>query len=131
MLAPCDGRVTGLETSVGEYATTGKALFTLINTERWYAVGNFRETDLDGLQVGQRALVYVLSQPRRPIGASVESLGFGVSPDEGSNSTNLPTIARSLNWVRIAQRFPVRVLLDSPPPDLARVGASAVIVIDR
>ena len=131
VLAPCNGRVTGLQTSVGEYATTGKAVFTLIDTERWYAVGDFRETDLDGLHAGQRALVYVLSQPRRPIGATVDSLGYGVSPDPSSNSTNLPSVSRSLNWVRIAQRFPVRVLLDSPPPDLARVGASAVIVIDR
>lgn len=131
VLAPCDGRVTGLQTSVGEYATTGKALFTLIDTERWYAVGNFRETDLDGLRAGQRALVYALSEPRRPIGATVDSLGYGVSPDASSNSTNLPSVSRSLNWVRIAQRFPIRVLLDSPPPDLARVGASAVIVIER
>ncbi len=129
--APCDGRVTGLHTAVGEYATQGTAVFTLIDTERWYAVGDFRETDLDGLRAGQRALVYVLSEPHRPIGAAVDSLGFGVSPDASSNSTNLPTVSRSLNWVRIAQRFPVRVLLDSPPPDLARVGASAVIVIDR
>ena len=129
--APCDGRVTGLSTAVGEYATTGKAVFTLIDTELWYAVGEFRETDLAGLAAGQRALVYALSQPGRPIGGAVVSLGYGVSPGPGSGSTDLPSVSRSLNWVRIAQRFPVRVRLDSPPPDLVRIGASAVIVIEK
>ena len=83
------------------------------------------------MREGLHATVYALSDPRRPFGGAIDGLGWGVSPDEGSNSTGLPSVPRSLEWVRIAQRFPVRVLLDSPPADLMRVGASAVIVIDR
>ena len=129
--SPCDGRITGLDIAAGEYAATGRPLFTIIDTERWYAVGNFRETDLAGMKVGQRATIYVLSQPREPVRGTIDSLGWGVRPDEASTSGNLPTVARSLNWVRIAQRFPVRVLLDDPPEPLMRVAASAVVVIDR
>lgn len=129
--SPCDGRVTGLETSAGEYASAGRPLFTIINTEQWYAVGNFREIDLAGLAVGQRALVYALSDPNRPMGGVIDGLGWGVVPDEGSSSTSLPRVPRSLNWVRIAQRFPVRIRLDPPPGDIVRVGASAVVVVER
>ena len=83
------------------------------------------------LEPGQRATVYVLSAPRRPVHGTIDSLGWGVSPDEGVTLGGLPRVPRSLSWVRIAQRFPVRILLDHPPPELMRVGASAVIVVER
>ncbi len=129
--APCAGRITALDVAVGEFAAAGVPLFTIIDTERWYAEGNFRETDLAGIRAGQRATVFVMSAPRQPLQGTVDSLGWGVTPDEGSTAGGLPRVPRSLNWVRIAQRFPVRVLLDRPPETLMRVAASAVIVIDR
>ena len=129
--SPCDGVITGLETAAGEYGAAGHPLFTIIDTEQWYAVGNFRETDLRGLQPGQHAGVYVLSAPGQAVDGVVDSLGAGVSPDEGVSVGGLPRVPRSLSWVRIAQRFPVRIRLSSPPPNLMRLGASAVIVIDR
>jgi multidrug efflux system membrane fusion protein len=129
--APVDGIVTALDVAAGEFAVTGKPQFTLIDTEHWYAIGNFRETQLPGIAPGQRAIVYVLAAPGRPVRGTVESLGGGVAPDEGATFGGLPHVPRSLNWVRIAQRFPVRVLLDAPPVSLMRLGASAVIVIER
>ena len=129
--SPCNGRITALNVLAGEYASEGKPLFTIINTDRWYAVGNFRETELAGLVTGLHSTVFVLSYPNQPVRGVVESLGWGVTPDEGSDSGGLPRVPRSLEWVRIAQRFPVRILLDRPPPALMRVGATAVIVIDR
>ncbi|WP_419728941.1 multidrug transporter subunit MdtN [Lichenicola sp.] len=129
--APCDGRITGLDIAAGEFADAGKPLFTIIDTEHWWAVGNFRETDMSGLQPGQHALVYVLAAPGAALAGTVESLGWGVSPDEGAQFEGLPRVPRSLNWVRIAQRFPVRVRLDTPPANLMRIGASAAIVIER
>jgi multidrug efflux system membrane fusion protein len=129
--APCDGWITGLQIASGEMAAAGHPLFTIIDTGRWYAVGNFRETDLGGIAPGQHATVYVMSNPTQALPATVESLGWGVTPDEGITIEGLPRVPRSLNWVRIAQRFPVRVLLAAPPPALMRLGASAVIVVDR
>jgi multidrug efflux system membrane fusion protein len=129
--SPCAGVITGLDTVAGEYGAAGHPLFTIIDTEQWYAVGNFRETDLEGLQPGQRARVYVMTGPSQPVDGVVDSLGGGVSPDEGVTIGGLPRVPRSLSWVRIAQRFPVRIRLVSPPPTLMRLGASAVIVIDR
>ena len=129
--APCDGQITALSVAAGEYATTGTAVFTIIDTERWWAVGNFRETDLAGLQPGQAATVFVLGFGGLPLRGVVDSLGGGVTPDEGSTSGGLPAIPRSLNWVRIAQRFPVRILLHEPPAQIARIGASVVVLVDR
>ena len=129
--APCDGRITALDIAAGEFAATGHPLFTIIDTEHWYAIGNFRETDLAGIAPGQRATVYVMAQPRRPVRGEVESLGWGVASDVSATFAGLPHVERTLNWVRIAARFPVRVLLDAPPDNLMRYGATAVIVIDK
>jgi multidrug efflux system membrane fusion protein len=62
----------------------------------------------------------------------VESIGFGVTPDTdvvGRQSTGLPDVQRNLNWVRLATRFPVRVRVQNPPPELFRVSESSVVVI--
>jgi len=129
--APCDGRITALDIAAGEFAATGHPLFTIIDTEHWYAIGNFRETDLAGIEPGQRATVYVMAQPSRPVPGKVDSLGWGVASDVSATFGGLPHVERTLNWVRIAARFPVRVLLDAPPDNLMRYGATAVIVIDK
>jgi membrane fusion protein, multidrug efflux system len=129
--SPCDGRITALEIAAGEFAVTGKPVFTIIDTEHWYAIGNFRETDLMKINRGQHALVYVMTAPQTPVKGVVNSLGGAVAPDEGATFLGLPHVPRSLNWVRIAQRFPVRILLDAPPESLMRIGATAAIVIER
>ena len=129
--APCDGRITALDIAAGEFAATGRPLFTIIDTEHWYAIGNFRETDLAGMEPGQRATVYVMAQPSRPLRGHVDSLGWGVASDVSATVGGLPHVERTLNWVRIAARFPVRILLDAPPDDLMRYGATAVVVIDK
>ena len=129
--APCDGQITALGITAGEYATTGQPVFTIIDTDRWYAVANFRETNLAGLRPGQPATVWVLGFRAQAVAGHVDSLGGGVVPDEGAVSDGLPDVPRSLEWVRIAQRFPVRILLDAPPPALMRIGATASIMISR
>jgi multidrug efflux system membrane fusion protein len=129
--APCDGRITALDIAAGEFAATGHPLFTIIDTEHWYAIGNFRETDLAGIAPGQRATVYVMAQPSRALKGEVDSLGWGVASGVSATIGSLPHVESTLNWVRIAARFPVRILLDAPPDDLMRYGASAVIVIDK
>src|SRR6516165_6962043 len=127
--APCDGRITALDIAAGEFAATGHPLFTIIDTEHWYAIGNFRETDLAGIAPGQRAIVYVMAQPSRALRGKVDSLGWGVASDVSATFGGLPHVERTLNWVQIAARFPVRIVLDTPPDDLMRFGATAVIVI--
>jgi membrane fusion protein, multidrug efflux system len=127
--APFDGNIVGLNYAVGQYASTGVPLFTMIDTSRWYAVANFRETDIARMKLGSVAKVYVMSNPKQVIQGHVESIGWGVTSEDATLSTGLPTIEKTLNWVRLAQRFPVRILLDNPPDDLMRIGATAVVVV--
>jgi len=129
--SPCNGRITALQVAVGEFANAGHPIFTIIDTEHWYAIGNFRETDLAGIKPGQRATVFVMAQPSLPLRGTVDSLGWGVASDVSATFGGLPHVERTLNWVRIAARFPVRVVLDEPPEDLMRLGASAVIEIKK
>lgn len=80
-IAPFDGRVTNLTISEGAYAHTGQEIFTLIDTRTWWAVANFRETQLHYIHPGMKADVYVLSRPNIRFNGVVDSIGFGVTPD--------------------------------------------------
>ncbi len=132
VLAPFDARVTNLTISEGAYAHVGQQAFTLIDTRTWWAIANFRETELNRIRPGTKTDVYVMSRPDRKFEGTVESEGFGVTPDTslvGSLSQGLPDVQRSLNWVHLATRFPVRVRIENAPPDDVRMGASAMVVV--
>jgi len=129
--APFDALVTNLNISEGAYAHVGQ-VFTLIDARTWWAVGNFREGQLLHISPGMRADVYILSKPNVRFSGVVDSVGFGVTPDPdvfGKLQPGLPDVQRTLNWVHLASRFPVRVRVQNPPPELFRIGASAVVTI--
>ena len=128
LCAPFDGLVVGLDLAAGAYAATGHPLFTLIKAHEWYAIGNFRETDLPQIAAGDPATVWMMSDDAHPVGGRVESIGWGVRPDVGGGP-GLPGVGRTLSWVVVAQRFPVRVLLDNPPAAAMRIGATVSIVV--
>src|SRR5215831_11634177 len=130
--APFDARVTNLLISEGAYAHVGQEMFTLIDARTWWAVANFREGQLPHIAPGMRADVYVMSRPNIRFSGVVDSIGFGVTPDAdvvGRFGEGLPDVQRTLNWVHLASRYPVRVRVENPTPDLFRVSASAVVVI--
>jgi len=130
--APFDARVTNLTISEGAYAHTGQQMFTLIDARTWWAVANFREGQLQQIKPGMSVDVYVMSKPNVRFSGVVDSIGFGVTPDEdliGKLQPGLPDVQRTLNWVHLASRYPVRVRVENPPPDLFRVSESAVVVI--
>jgi len=132
IVAPFDARVTNLTLSQGAYATAGQQVFTLIDTRVWWAIANFRETQLQHIRPGMEADIYVLSRPNVRFKGVVDSVGFGVTPDAdllGRLTPGLPDVQRTLNWVHLASRFPVRVRIQSQPNELFRLGESAVVVI--
>jgi multidrug efflux system membrane fusion protein len=130
--APFDARVTNLLISEGAYAHAGQQMFTLIDARTWWAVANFREGQLQHIAPGMRADVYVMSKPDARFSGVVDSIGFGVTPDAdkvGRFEQGLPDVQRTLNWVHLASRYPVRIKVQDPPADLFRVSESAVVVI--
>jgi multidrug efflux system membrane fusion protein len=129
---PFDALVTNLIISEGAYVHKGEQIFTLIDARTWWAVGNFRETQLKHIEPGMRADVYVMSRPNMRFSGVVDSIGFGVTPDAdviGRLGPGLPDVQRTLNWVHLASRYPVRVRVQNPTPDLFRIGESAVVQI--
>jgi membrane fusion protein, multidrug efflux system len=128
--APHDGRVTGLSVRSGETISPAQSLFTLVVTEEWFASANFRETDLSAIAVGSCAVAYSLIDRRTAIHGRVDGIGFGVKDGDRTDlPRGVPYVAKSVNWVRVDQRFPVRVRLVDPPEQLMRLGASALVQI--
>jgi len=130
--APFDARVTNLVISEGAYAHIGQEVFTLIDTRTWWVLANFRETQLKHIQPGMAADIYFMSEPGLRFRGVVESTGYGVTPDPsilGRFTSGLPDVQRTLSWVHLASRYPVRIRIQSPPSDAIRLGESAVVVI--
>ena len=129
--APFDGRIVGVTISVGQLVNPARALFTLIDTSQWYIVADFRETNLNRIHPGARVRAYVMSAPDIHLQGTVESVGSAVAQLDDLSIAGVPPVARDLNWVRIAQRFPVRIALEHPPETLMRIGASAVVIVGQ
>jgi multidrug efflux system membrane fusion protein len=129
VLAPFDAYVTRLNISEGQYVHPGGPVFTLIDTRNWYVIANYREAKLKNIRIGSPVDVYIMGHPDRRFDGHVESVGFGVYPEDGGVAGGLPNIERTLNWVHLSARFPVRVHIDNPDPSLFRVGATAVTVV--
>ncbi|WEK50044.1 MAG: multidrug transporter subunit MdtN [Candidatus Kaistia colombiensis] len=128
--SPHDSLVAGLTVSSGQFVITGQSVFTLIDTEQWFVTAAFRETELKQLQDGACATAYVMANRSIPLRGRVVGIGWGVSSEEILPiPRSLPYVPKTLNWVRISQRFPVRILLDNPPAELMRVGASAIATV--
>jgi multidrug efflux system membrane fusion protein len=129
VVAPFDAYVTNMNISEGAYARPGTPMFTLIDTRKWWVVANYREAKVRSIHIGSPVDVYLMGHPERKFIGLVESIGYGVFPEDGSVIAGLPNIERTLNWVHLSTRFPVRIRVQNPDPDLFRIGATAVTVV--
>jgi multidrug efflux system membrane fusion protein len=126
--APFDGIVVGLQIAEGTFALSGRPLFSLIKSNAWYAIADFRETELPRIAIGDRATIWTMAQSNQAFDGTVESLGAGVQSAD-QDGPELPKTGRDLNWVVVAQRFPVWVRLDRPPPQAMHVGMTASVKV--
>jgi multidrug efflux system membrane fusion protein len=130
VVAPFPGRVINLNFSAGAYASIGVPVFSLLDIRHWYVIANFREGEIRHFTTNSLAEVYLLSEPGRRFTGKVQGIGWAVTPkDEIDVSHGVPTVPRELNWVHIAQRFPVRIEIENPDQNLFRAGESAVAII--
>jgi multidrug efflux system membrane fusion protein len=126
--APFSGKVVNFNISIGEFARAGVDVFTLVDTRTWYVVANFRETQLKHIEAGSPAEIYLQFKGGKRFKGRVVGLAWAVVPEDGTSAGGLPSVPRNLDWVRLAQRFPVRIQVEDPD-DSFRVGASAVVTI--
>src|SRR5947208_10936777 len=126
-----EGSVINLNISGGAYASIGVPVFSILDTTKWYVVANFREAELRHMAPGSPATVYLVSAPNQRFHGRVQGIGWAVKPEGEVDlpPAGVPYVKRELNWVRVAQRFPVRIEVENPDPNLFRMGASAVAII--
>ena len=128
VVAPFAGKVVNLNISEGAFARAGADVFAMVDTRTWYVVANFRETQLQHIPAGATADLYLQSQPGKHFRGTVVGLGWAVLPENGTSVNGLPRVERSLDWIRLAARFPVRIEVEDPD-DSFRLGASAVATV--
>lgn len=128
--ASVNGRITNFSMRPGDYVTAGTGLFALIDTDSLHVDGYFEETKLSSIRVGDPARI-VLMGDSAWINGHVQSIAGGVSDRERATGPDLlANVNPTFNWVRLAQRIPVRVALDHVPPDVqVIVGRTATVQV--
>jgi len=130
VVAPFDAYVTNLNIAVGEYAREGQQVFALVDTREWWVIANFRETYVRSIRPGANADVFLMAYPHRRFHGVVQGIGWAIRASDGTAAGILPAVEPTLDWVRLAQRFPVRIRLEPADPERPyRMGATAVVTI--
>ena len=128
--APVDGFITNLDVRVGDYANAGAARLALIDSHSYWVYGYFEETKLPGLRVGDPVDIRLMSGGVHLKG-TVESVAHGITDaDNPTGSDLLADVNPTFNWVRLAQRVPVRVALaPALAPDRLVAGQTVLVEI--
>ena len=125
--APTAGLVTNLDMRTGSYAQAGRAALALVDAKSFYVEGYFEETKLARIHVGDRVRVTPMGGGR--LEGRVESIAAGIADRDRSTGSNLlPSVNPTFNWVRLAQRIPVRVQLE-PLTDGTRLVAGETVTV--
>jgi multidrug resistance efflux pump len=129
--APVDGFVTNLKLRLGSQMVANAPALALVDTNSFWVFGFFRENYITHVAPGDRAVVTLMTYPDTPFKGTVESLGWGIAQKDGSTSFDLlPSISPTFEWIRLAQRVPVRIRIDSLPADIKlRVGTTASVLV--
>lgn len=127
--APTNGYVTNLNLHVGDYLNAGSPVLALVNSDAFYVAGYFEETKLRHIRIGDRVRVMLMGADT-PLFGQVASIANGIQDREltGNQDGQLANVNPTFQWVRLAQRIPVRVQLDPLPPQLRLVAGQTASV---
>jgi multidrug resistance efflux pump len=131
VFAPVNGYVTNMNTSEGTYVTAGKQLIALVDGSSFWIAAYFKETQVPHIQIGQKADLALMGY-RQPFQGVVRSIGWGIYVQDGSGSDAtglLPSISQTVDWVRLPQRFPVRIEPSGVPPVPLRIGQTVSVAL--
>src|ERR1700751_120283 len=112
VFVPVDGYVTNMNTSEGTYGSSGVQLMAMVDTNSYWVAGYFKETQLPHIKLGQKAMITMIGYEKQPFEGVVRSLGRGIYVSDGSGNVStalLPSVNPTIDWVRLPQRFPVRI----------------------
>ncbi|MBC8721505.1 efflux RND transporter periplasmic adaptor subunit [Paraburkholderia sp. 31.1] len=130
VVSPVDGYVTNLSVFRGDYASAGAAKLAIVDSHSFWVYGYFEETKLPHVRVGDQAEVRLMSGGT--LQGHVESISRGIYDRDNPQSHELlADVNPTFNWVRLAQRVPVRVRIDSVPPDVMLAAGTTCTVVVR
>jgi RND family efflux transporter MFP subunit len=131
VMASVDGFVSNLDIRTGTQAVSNQPLLALIDENSFWVFGFFRENQLPQIKPGSDARVTLMSHPDTPLEATVDSIGWGIAPKDGTVGYNLlPNVNPVFQWIRLAQRIPVRISIKELPEGVhLRFGLSASIMV--
>ena len=129
--APSSGWITNKNLVVGDTVVAGRTQFSIVKNEEWWVEANFKETNMTNMREGQVASILIDMYPQVTLTGKVASLSAG----SGSTFSLLPPENATGNWVKVTQRFPVRINITNPhllaeKNLVLRVGSSAVVTVD-
>ena len=129
--ASVDGYVSNINFQIGSQAVANKAILALVDSSSFWVFGYFRESMIGDIKIGDETQVTLMAYKDKPILGRVESIGWGIAHSDGNPGANLlPSIKPVFQWIRLAQRIPVRVKLDELPSGVElRFGLSASVMI--
>jgi len=130
-VAPVDGYVTNLNLRLGSQAVENQPIMALVDLNSYWVTGFFRENYIEDIRKDDHAIITLMSYPDNPLQGRVDSLGWGIAQDDGSTGSDLlPNISPTFEWIRLAQRVPVRIHLTKVPEEVKlRVGTTASVLI--
>ncbi len=128
--SPVNGYVTNLQLRVGDYATAGARNLALLDGDSFWVVGYFEETKISGIRVGDAATAALMGF-RDPVRGRVESIARGIdTPNTQPGALGLASVNPVFTWVRLAQRIPVRIRIESVPDTVTvAAGMTATVTI--
>jgi multidrug resistance efflux pump len=131
LVAPVDGLVTNMNVSPGTYVSAGKQLTALVDSDSYWVAAYFKETQLPSIKVGQKAKVILMGHQKTPLEGVVRSIGWGIYRQDGSADPSglLPAVNQTVDWVRLPQRFPVRIQVSPDPGVPLRIGQTVSVAM--
>jgi len=131
VVAPVDGYVTILNLRLGSQTVANQPALALVDKNSFWIDAYIRETWIRRIQPGDKAVVTLMSHSDQPLDGTVDSLGWGIFQQTGSTGQDLlPNVEATFEWIRLAQRIPVKVTLDEVPESIVlRLGSTASVLI--
>ncbi len=129
--APVDGYITNLKLRKGSQAVANQPALALVDVNSYWIDGYFKENTIANIHAGDRAVVTLMTYKKTPIEGRVESIGWGIAQEDGSTGSDLlPSINPTFEWIRLAQRVPIRIHLTKVPKHIKlRVGTTCSVLV--
>ena len=131
--APVDGYLTNVNTSPGAYVHAGDQLLALVDSSSFWIAAYFKETQLPSIKPERTVKITLMGYRDQPFEGRVNSVAWGIFLQDGSGGTStglLAAVNQTVDWVRLPQRFPVRIRITGKPPIPLRIGQTVTVAVE-